>query len=255
MSGIWGNLEVHVQPLYNIKEQKVVGAEALVRSKNKQVGAFEILEAIKRQGRLIEFDVMMIEKLCQCISYLNGNNAELRGMIPKNSGIKTGKLNINLSPDTLCEHGISKKILSIIDRYNARDRIVLELNEDSLFDNKAVERNIKEFTSSGIILSLDDFNMTNRGLRALSQFDVGEVKFKQTGLGEFTRKDIIILKYLKDMCGELKLNIIIEGIETSTQLGVIEELGIETVQGFIISKPIALKHYTSAQIFALENYT
>lgn len=235
MEATWKQLEVHIQPFYSISKQKVVGAEALIRSKgNKQLSATDILTDLKSAGKLIDFDIMMIEKLCQCIAYFNTKPEIKQAKAP---------LNVNISPETLNIENISKRIISIIQYYNVRDNIVLELNEGSLFDDRAVENNIRNLASEGIILSLDDFNMTNKGLMALSKYDVREVKFKQTGLGEFTNKDIIILKYLKDMFGELKLNIVIEGIETMSQYKVIKNLGYDTIQGYIFSKPVCINDY------------
>lgn len=227
MRGIWDKLEIYIQPFYNFSRKKVVGAEALIRSKeDEHIRAVDILNQLKAENKLIEFDILMLERLCQSIAYFNS--------MP---------LNINISPETLNKDGISKRIISIIQYYNVKDHIVLELNEGSLFDDKAVEKNIKNLTLEGITLSLDDFNMTNKGLMALSKYDVKEVKFKQTGLGEFNNKDVIILKYLKGLVGELKLNIVIEGIETISQCKVLRDLGLDTIQGYLYSKPIKMKDW------------
>ena len=243
------NLEIHIQPFYNISKQDIVGAEALIRGTNGNNGesAHQILQTLKSENRLVEFDLYMIKKLSDSISRLNSKSSFNEGGVDLEdsaSALNMVSLNINITPETIATTGISHEIVDIIDTYGVKNNIVLELHEDTGFSNPEVSRNISNLITNGVSLSLDDFNVMNENINTLARYNVKEVKIREINTKGFSVKQEIIYSQLRKMLTKLNLNIVFEGIETPYQCGMVNNMGFDTIQGYLVSKPIPLSKYT-----------
>lgn len=216
-------VEIYLQPFYNIQNDKICGAEVLARSTEILDSAESVIEVYRESEKMQEFDLYVIEQAA----------------ILSNKIRRT--INVNISSESLLLEDTASKILDIIHNYSVKNLLMLEINEDSNFDDNIVEYNINEFISNEVMLSLDDFNFMKNGLEVLSKYPVKQVKIKQTKLGEFTEQKLVILKHMLELTKELGVTLVIEGIETKSQLEDLYKLGFERIQGYIISKPIPYK--------------
>lgn len=235
-------LEIHIHPFYNFSQKGIVGAEALIRGNNGET-AHQILQALKGENGLVEFDLYMIESLSDSIARLNSKpHTAYSG---EDSALNMVSLNINISPETIATTGISHEIVDIINTYGVKHNIVLELHEDTEFSNPEVARNIDHLLSNGISLSLDDFNVMKENINTLARYNVKEVKIREINPTKgFTPKQTVIYSQLRKMLTKLNLNIIFEGIETPIQCGMVQGMGFDTIQGYLVSRPIPLSQYT-----------
>ena len=217
-------IEVYIQPFYNIQNDNICGAELLVRGQN--ISASGVIDEYRKAEKLQDLDLYMIEQAAII-------SREIKSMV-----------NVNISGYSLLLKDTAYKVSSLIQDYNAKALIMIEINEDSDFDNNIVNANIKEFVSNGLLLSLDDFNFMKNGFEVLSKYPVKQVKIKQTKLGEFTEQKLVVLKHMLELTKELGVTLVIEGIETKSQLEDLYNLGFESIQGYIISEPIPYKLFT-----------
>lgn len=222
--------QIYVQPLFCVSSNRVHGGEVLIRLNTVDNG-YEALNILKSRYNDAEIDKFILSETTKFIC--KNRNIEL-DILP---------LHVNISANTLENSDSIDEIIDIIENAECKDDIILEINENTNFDSSDVSFNIEKLLSRNIMISLDDFNVASSGISSLSKFRVQEIKLRQTGLGEFNNRDIIILKNINALCKELGTNLVIEGIETQTQLDVVKSLGIDTIQGYIYSVPLPISTY------------
>ncbi len=121
-----------------------------------------------------------------------------------------------------------------------RERIIFEITENErIVDPAHLIQIIQEYRSQGLRTAIDDFGAGYSGLNLLASFQPDLVKLDM-GLVQGIhgdRKRIAILRYTVDMCRDLGIEVIAEGIEEEADLHVLEECGVYLVQGYLFAKP------------------
>ncbi len=120
-------------------------------------------------------------------------------------------------------------------------KLTLEVTETSLFEDPLeAEKILKAFKNFGLKISVDDFGTGFSSLSHLHKFTLDEIKIDQSfvrGLPE-NPQDLAIVRSLISIANELNLHIVAEGVETLPQLEELADLGCQTVQGYLISRPL-----------------
>ncbi len=227
------------QPIYDIKLDKFVGFESLVRYKNNpSISPTQFLPSLKRNGRSKELDLFMIE---ESVKFLN-DMIEL-GIIDNDACTS-----INLGTFTVAEIQINE-IDTIINKYNIkRENVYLEITEESVLSPDSF-KNMSKLGKIGYKLVIDDFTTDSSSLSLLNELNVDFVKFNQeilkskTNDTEYKRKQMIIYSAAIQVTRSLGLKLISEGVETKEQLEISKQFDINIVQGNYISKPISKEEF------------
>jgi EAL domain-containing protein (putative c-di-GMP-specific phosphodiesterase class I) len=129
------------------------------------------------------------------------------------------------------------------------DTLTLEVTESCFsMDSARVSRNIHELRSRGIRLSIDDFGVGYSSMSQLLGVPIDELKIDKTfvlALMTDGRAESIVRSTIQ-LGRALNLRVVAEGVETSEVLATLRELGVDVVQGYYLSKPLApdqLLHY------------
>ena len=85
---------------------------------------------------------------------------------------------------------------------------------------------------------MDDFGSGYSSLNVLKDFQFDVIKFDMDFLKGNARRSQIILKYIIDMCKELGVRTLMEGIETEGQFEFMKQTGCDFCQGYLFSKPL-----------------
>lgn len=255
LSSNWNWLSIYLQPFIDVKEKKICGCETLIRHKTcANVTAKDILRAIRQTNSMIDFDIHILDTVCKSIAVLNDEDESLLDVglpLTPNNALRHkeyGRVNINLSPETISTSSVAKEILAILSFYRCLDRVKLEISELSAFDDREVEANINYLINHGVTLSLDDFNSVNYNMNALGKYEINEVKLTSNKDLMFNDKYIIIMRNIAQMFNCLGLSVIVEGIETINQLQLAESLGFSKIQGYLFSRPTNILDYTDTYI-------
>ncbi len=230
-------IDVHFQPIVDVKTRKITSFEALARWRHPARGAVspaEFIPIVEDIGLMEEFGAGVLRRACvACAAW------------PKNVSVS-----VNLSPSQFR----SGKIETIIaDALKSADlsaaRLDLEITESTLLDDRGDTRaTLESLRSRGCRISLDDFGTGYSSLSYLLSFPLDRVKIDRSftlGLGIQERASILV-DSVAAMSRKLGMTVLIEGVETERQMRVIEELGtIAEVQGFLFSKPVALAEATA----------
>lgn len=230
-------LSIYYQPIFNINDKAVVGAEALLRWNNVVLGEVppsDCIPVAEKTGLIISIGEWVIKKVCKQIN------------LWKQKKIKLVPISINISVYQLENIGFAKSILNIIDSNNIEPGIIeFEITESvSSGDISKIVNNIKELKKHGIKMSMDDFGTGFSSLSQLDIFELDKLKIDKIFIDDIVNGGIKrqnLVKSIIAMAQSLNLITVAEGIETSEQLYHLKGLGCQLGQGFVFSKPLIVK--------------
>ena len=228
---------IYLQPKFDIKTEKVVGAEALIRKKlnGKVIMPDNFIPIYEQTGVITILDMYVLKEVCKLQN--KWRNLQLP-LIP---------ISINESRHHLKNNNHIKELLEIVNKYNANPKLIeLEMTEttvveDILIAKKAAE-NVKKI---GFVVSMDDFGTGYTSFNILKDVEIDILKIDKTffdNLEENKRAQIIIEAIVK-MCKRLKIKTVAEGIETKGQIDFLRNIGCDIVQGYYFSKPIPIEKF------------
>jgi EAL domain-containing protein (putative c-di-GMP-specific phosphodiesterase class I) len=160
------------------------------------------------------------------------------------------QMSVNVSRHDLLDDTLSERIDALLRRHDVpHDKLTLEVTESCFsMDNERVSRNIHELRSRGIRISIDDFGVGYSSMSQLLGIPIDELKIDKTfvlALLTDGRAESIVRSTIQ-LGRALNLRVVAEGVETSEVLASLRELGVDVVQGYYVSKPLAsdqLLHY------------
>ena len=229
---------VYFQPIYSVKEQKFVSAEALVRIEEKDgsiMPPVKFIPVAEETGMVAKLGERVFEKTCEFIR--NHKLLEL--------GVDY--IEINLSVVQCQNRNLAEKFIQIIEKYQiSPTSIMLEITETaSIHAKKILLKNMEQLMNYGVSFALDDFGNGNSNLDYLIDMPVDILKLDQNMTKAYFNKMKAkhVVDAMNSMVHDMGLKIVAEGIETKEQLEVMEKLGIDYIQGYYFSKPLPVNVY------------
>ncbi|MFW5838909.1 MAG: EAL domain-containing protein [Bacillota bacterium] len=224
------------QPQYNAKNKTITSLEVLLRWHHKIKGDVppNVFIPIIEQTTLINpLTDWVVKEALKTIKKLNELNIDI-------------PIAINISTKNLFHKRFFE---SIVDQLHAHDikphQIELEITESALMHNPDVTEDVlKKFRDYGISISLDDFGTGYSSLSYLKKFDVQKIKIDRafiTGLSDDTYSQTIV-KTAVQLANAYDITTVAEGVETTAQYNILNDIGCTYIQGFLFSKPLPLKH-------------
>lgn len=229
-------LKVYYQPIVNIKTNEILAVEALARWDNPEWGIVspdEFIPLAEETGFIIEIGKWMLKEVCghykKWLSY----------------EIPNFKISINLSSIQFLEKDFVENIESIIAEYELDPSfLIIEITEGILINNPdKVNSDIEELQSLGIQVALDDFGTGYASLSYLMSFKIDILKIDESFVRNISSDETssVITRNIINMAGELKIELVAEGIENWEQLSALKEYKCFAGQGYIYSKPIPME--------------
>ncbi|MFI3249616.1 MAG: bifunctional diguanylate cyclase/phosphodiesterase [Eubacteriales bacterium] len=225
---------VYLQPQVNLKNGKLVGAEALIRrfdkANQKMVFPDQFIPHYEQKSIIRHVDLYVLKKVCQILTQWGIE----KGQVP---------ISVNLSRVTLIEYDIVNTIADICDAHNIpHEFIIIEITERiGLIENDVATTLIDEFQAKGFQVSLDDFGCAYSNIVTLANITVNEVKIDKSLVDnlETNFKNRIIVRNMVAMCNEFpNTHTLAEGIETKEQAEILCEYGCSSGQGYFYDRPM-----------------
>lgn len=230
--------KVYLQPKYSPKEEKLSGAEALVRWIHPTEGfvpPFRFIPIFESNGFILKLDDYMIREVAkEQAKWLE----EGKEIVP---------ISVNVSRIHFTREDLAKHICGIVDEYNVpHDKIELELTESAFFDDKSILLNtVKELRNYGFAVSMDDFGAGYSSLNSLKELPLDVVKLDAEFFrdnDEDGRGDIIVGDTIA-LAKKLDMRIVAEGIETREQVDFLATKDCDLIQGYYFAKPMPLDEF------------
>ena len=155
-------------------------------------------------------------------------------------GDATPAVSINLVAANLIAPGFATWILSVLESGDLQPRDVwIEITEQTAVEDSRAIDVIHELRGAGCSIALDDFGTGFSALASLRELPIDIVKLDRgflAGLAE-DRQTRAILASVSDVIRTLGLRSVAEGVETTDELEILRELGVDMAQGFVICRP------------------
>lgn len=232
--------KVFFQPIYSTKEDKIIGAETIVRLSDER-GRFlfpeEFMPIAEKTGTILAIGNFTFNSLCKTLSEINTNAY----------GIK--KININLSVAQCMQENLAAQLLLTREKYHIPASLInLEITETAAAQTPDILlKNMQYLSAEGIDLTLDDFGSGSSNLDYLLKLPFKMVKIdKQIIATAFVdnRADNA-LKSIISMIHGMGMTVMAEGIESLEQVKWLSHIGCDYLQGPYYSKPIQKEDFLS----------
>lgn len=230
-------LELYVQPILDMKQQKIHAAELLIRwyhPKMGQISPTDFIPLAEQTGMISQVTEWVLNKTLILQKQLADTGAHLR-------------LSMNISPLDLRNTAlISRVIEAVKSTSQSTVPLQLELTETAFVDLvKDSEQALKLLERSNIRISLDDFGVGQSSLGRLQGLPLGELKIDRDLLCQAIRlNDDTVLRYAVMLGRSLQLYTVIEGVETIKELEFVRRLGADAVQGYLLAKPMPFARFS-----------
>lgn len=229
-------LTVYYQPIFDINEKKLVGAEALLRWNSPILGEVspeKFIPIAEKTGQIIAIGEWVIDEVCKQISIWQHKKDYM--VIP---------VSVNVSVKQLEQLNFATSLFSHIENNHIKPEFIeIEITESvSTGDIKKIIKNIKKLKVHGIKISMDDFGTGFSSLGQLNIFQLDKLKIDKIFVDDLVKglKRQNLVKSIIAMANSLNLITVAEGIETKEQLYQLEGLGCQLGQGYIFSRPLSV---------------
>jgi EAL domain-containing protein (putative c-di-GMP-specific phosphodiesterase class I)/GGDEF domain-containing protein len=228
-----GDIELHYQPKIELNTGRIVGAEALMRWHEPEIGQISpdiFIDLAEKTGQIIDLTHFAIQRAC-CQS------SEWRASI--------GNLNvaINITPSIICDTEIVDVLRSATGIWGiAPDSLTVEVTENAMMaDHKTSHSVLTAIRDFGSRVSIDDFGTGYSSLSYLKEIPADELKIDRTFvMGMLSDPgDYKIVEHTVRIAKSFGLSVVAEGVETAEMLDELRKLGCDYAQGYFICKPVA----------------
>lgn len=229
---------VYLQPKYRIKDEVLVGAEALVRW-NHPVWGFlspaEFIPLFEKNGFITRLDRFVWEKACAVL-----HDWDERGYYPMS-------VSVNVSRADIYNEDLADTLVKIIEKYDLDpSRLHLEITESAYTENpKQIIDTVTTLRELGFVIEMDDFGSGYSSLNMLNDMPIDILKLDM----KFIRSEMAkpksqgILQFIINLARWMNLSVVAEGVETKAQLLRLTEIGCDYVQGYYFAKPMPCQEF------------
>ncbi|MFM0020310.1 sensor domain-containing protein [Paraburkholderia azotifigens] len=224
---------LHYQPQVDIETGQVVGMEALVRWSDPEVGLIppsQFIPVAEESGLIGPLSEWVLREACR------------QNKAWQDEGLPAARVSVNLSARQFQQRDIAKLVMQVLEETGLDPQYLeLELTESTIMRNaeEAVSM-LNELHALGIGLAIDDFGTGYSSLSYLKRFPVDRLKIDRSFVSDIgeSSDDETITSAIIALAHSLNLQVIAEGVETSTQLDFLKERACDEMQGYFFAKPM-----------------
>jgi EAL domain-containing protein (putative c-di-GMP-specific phosphodiesterase class I) len=228
------DFKLFYQPLVSLTDGKMVGAEALIRWRDAELGDIspaEFVPIAEESGLIVGLGDWVIREACR-------HRQEWRLL-----GLDVPPVSINMAGVQLRQLGCVEGLLDVLNEYGvAASEVEVEVTETGLLDTSAVSReNLVRMRNAGVRIALDDFGVGFSSLAHLRDLPIHRLKIDRSFTVECMRdaRTLTIVKAVIEMARSLGISVTAEGIETQAQQTWMQHLGCDSAQGYLFARPMA----------------
>lgn len=227
------DFKLYFQPLVSLDDGKMMGAEALIRWKDIELGDIspaEFIPIAEESGLIVALGDWVIRE------------AARSRQLWRQLGLDVPPVALNFSGVQLRQTGCVEGLLNALDEFDVNPgEIEVEVTETGLLETTALAReNLIRMRNAGVRLALDDFGVGFSSLSHLRDLPIHRLKIDRSFTVECMRdaRTLTIVKAVIEMARSLGISVTAEGIETQAQQTWMQHLGCDTAQGYLFARPM-----------------
>jgi predicted signal transduction protein with EAL and GGDEF domain len=232
--------QIHVlyQPILSVKDNAIMGFEALARWRHPQfgdIGPDEFVKVAEQSGAIRQLGRTVMRKAFTQLTQAGSRLPDLSRLW----------LSVNLSPAELSAPDFVESVAAVIRETDFDpSRLYLEITESRVIDSgDQANRILSRLREFGIRVSIDDFGAGYSSLRYLQELDLDLIKIDKGFLkqpnGTDSREEI--LRAIIALAAAFSLPVCAEGVETAEQLKLVRAIGFQYAQGRIWGEPLSIE--------------
>jgi diguanylate cyclase (GGDEF)-like protein/PAS domain S-box-containing protein len=231
-----GQMRVFVQP--QVDEAGVeVGGECLLRWHHPvrgDVPPARFIPIAEESGLILQLGQWVLGRAGEAIARLRGAGASLT-------------LAVNISPREFLQEDFVERVRAVLSDSGVDGRwLVLEVTENLLIENwEAVAQRMARLTAIGVRFSIDDFGTGYSSLAYLKKLPLHEIKIDRSFVKDIPTdpSDTAIVRSILSIAGNLKLQVVAEGVETREQVDFLVANRCDRLQGYFHARPMPLEEW------------
>ncbi|NLK95530.1 MAG: EAL domain-containing protein [Clostridiales bacterium] len=222
---------VEFQPIYSLKQNQIVGAEALCRwmKDGEVIIPDRFIPSAKRTGDIVNIDNYIFN---EAVKFCSNKRKEQ----------KEFKVAINVSKRFLLQNKLVDKIKTLLKDNNLEPSAIrIEILEEEFLDDvSSISSILEEIRKLGVEITLDDFGAGYSNFKDINMLPITSIKIDRSLLKKIEKdlKTVAIISALLKLANTLNLEVIASGIEYKEQLDLLKKLHVDKIQGFLIHEPV-----------------
>ena len=225
-------LEIRYQPKVDLRDGRIIGAEALLRWRlpgHGDIPPSHFIPLAEETNLILDIGEWVLNRVCLDYRHMQSQGGE------------PGRISLNLSLKQLRQASFILRCRSVFRRHHVSPTAFeLEITETTLMADPArTVRLLDELYAMGLHLSIDDFGTGYSSLSALQQFPIGTLKIDQSFVRDACEdaNDAAIVRTIIEMGRSLGIEVIAEGVESQAQLEFLRDNGCNYGQGRLFGEP------------------
>lgn len=229
-----GGLVLHYQPVIDSGPGQMVELEALIRWQrpgHEIMAPGEFIPVAEASDLIIDLDVWVLRAVASQIAAWSAH-PELADVV----------VAVNISGRHLLSRKLSDHLRSVLAETRIDpQRLIFEITETVLLSDLATAANeLNEVRATGVRVAIDDFGTGYTSIAHLQHLPVDMIKIDRSFVNQVDRvRDRSLVAMVTDLSHNIGVDVVAEGVETHTQREVLQVLGCDSLQGFLISEPIS----------------
>ena len=235
-----GQFCLHYQPVYSIEKGRAVSAEALVRWRHPTMGVIppvRFVPLFERNGFVVRLDRFAWEEACRMLS------SRIR------AGLPVVPVSVNVSRLNFYDGDFCDTVVELLQKYELDPSLLrLEITESAYTDNPMQLLSVlKRLQELGLKILMDDFGSGYSSLNMLKNVTVDILKIDMVFVRDLegSERAPAILRRVVEMAHDLKMSVVVEGVETKAQIDFLASIDCDKIQGYYFAKPMAREDFTA----------
>lgn len=228
---------VYYQPKFDMRNNVMIGSEALVRWPHPVQGFIspqDFIPCMEECGKIIDLDEQVLEIVCRDLQKMMHSSLEI---LP---------VSINLSRLHLHDQRIIQKLRQLIKEYRIDpSKLAFEITESAFYDEiKPMKSLVEQLHAIGCRVDMDDYGTGISSLQSLANIDFDVIKLDRSfvsGIGNQKMESVI--QATIDLARRLRLQLVAEGVENEQQRTFLLENGCCFAQGYYYSRALCADEY------------
>lgn len=224
--------ELHYQPKISARDQRIAGAEALIRWRDPDTGLVPpavFLPVLESSGLIEEVGEWIVEQAVTDTEYLRLEVPDFR-------------VAVNVSPLQFRRADFSERFLRLMRAATTTGMIIdMEITEGMLGSDAHAEiRKLQTLRAAGVRIAIDDFGTGYSSLSRLAELPIDTLKIDRSFVSRLPRdaQGRTLVATVIRLAQAFEMTTIAEGVETREQLAVLRDMQCDELQGYLISRPM-----------------
>ena len=236
-----GELLVYLQPKYSLENNRLAGAEALIRWNYKHQSMMppgQFVPVFERNGSIAHIDNFIFISILKLLKHWN------------KLGYRMVPISVNFSQVQFRNPNLLRDLRERIKGYEEIIQYIdIEITESATIDSQdTVLEILNELKTMGFKLSMDDFGTGYSCLSNISLYPFDTIKLDKSFVDKIdvnntSSPDVMLVNDVIQITKHFGIHSLVEGVENKAQKDILRNLGCEYCQGYYYSKAISVDDF------------